>query len=211
MAVRLVMLFTALLFVGCATQSRTHAGIDRHGNPTVTQTGGAKEPGKATVTTSKTTLTIPAGSKVEIPSPAPTTTDGGQVSPPSPVVVTLSQPSELRTETRREAVEGTKTPEPPPPPSPSDLARATGIRWFYFAGLACAAVAGFCVWRGYPVAAVKCAAAAVAFPLVGNFVSEKWAIVTGGVLLLLAGAFVVAWKIIAARHGLGNQAGTVAK
>lgn len=202
----------SLALVGCWTQPRSHAGLDRHGSPVVVQTGEAKTPATANVSTSKTTLTIPAGSKVEIPSPTPTTTEGGQVTPSAPVIVTLSQPSELRTETRREAVEAAKTPEPPSPPSAGDLARATGIRWFYFAGVVCGLAAIASIYFGYAWAAKSLVIAALAFPIVGNLVSSKWAVAVAGVFIFAAGGFYLAWKILEKRHALsGNQAGTVAK
>lgn len=198
-------LLLALCLAGCATQPRSDAGIDQLGKPKITQNGAAKTPANASVTTTATTLTIPAGSKVEIPSPAPTNTEGRQVSPPAPVVVTLSQPSELRTETRCEAVEGAKTPEPPPPPSPGDLARASGIRWFYLAGVVCGLAAIASIYFGYAWAAKSLVVAALAFPIVGNLVSSKWAIAVAGVFIFSAGAFCLAWKILAARHALAEK------
>lgn len=204
--IRAALLFALACVSGCSLQPQTAARIDRHGSPVIAQTGAAKTPAAASVTTSKTILTIPAGSKVEIPSPSPTHTEGGPIVPPAPgIVVTLSAPSELHQETRREAVAGAETPAPPAPPSPTEVARAFGVKWFYLAGIAAAFAAGVCVWRGYPIAAVKFAAAAVAFPLVGNIVSSTWAIVAGGVLVLLGLAFVIAWKVIAARHALTAQ------
>jgi hypothetical protein len=202
------LLILVLLFAGCASQSRTHAGLDRHGSPTVTQTGDAKEPGKASVETSTTVLTVPAGSQINFPPVVQGQAKGGACPSPLPVSVTLSQPSELRVETRREAVEGAKTPEPPPPPSPGDLARASGIRWFYFAGVVCGLAAIASIYFGYAWAAKSLVIAALAFPIVGNLVSSKWAVAVAGVFIFAAGAFYLAWKIIAARHALTEKTTT---
>lgn len=204
-------LVLALCLVGCAVQPRTRGEIDRHGKPKVTQTGEAKEPGKATVETTVTTLPIPAGSKIEIKSrtfsPASEVNENGSTAG----ILTLSQPSELRVETRREAVEGAKTPEPRPPPSPVEIARGKGVKWFYGAAVVCAVCAVVAFVRKYFYAGLCFAAGAVAIPLGVNVVSEEWVIRAAGVLVVAGFAFVAAWKIIAARHGLGNQAGTVAK
>ena len=201
---------------GCVRAPVTRAGVDAKGSPTITQTGEAKTPASAKVSTSKTTLQVPAGSVVTVPGAlqpglsrdASVVGNVGRVTPADPPAwsVTLSKPSALVVETRSEAVEGAETPTPPLPPSPVEIARGKGVRWFYFAGVASGVAALVCFWRKYPLAGLKCVAAAIAFPLVGNLVSEKWAVAVGGCLLIAAGSVVLAWKIIQKRHGLQTPA-----
>jgi uncharacterized protein YceK len=210
----LLVLFAAVaLLSGCAGVTRTRAGFDRHGAPSVTQTGSAKEPGKASVETTIVTVPLPAGSKIS-PVPAPTAPAVNAHAPDMAAGFTIqtSAPTELRIETRREVVEGAKTPEPPPPPSPAELARGVGVRWFYFAGIACGLAAVASIYFGHAWAAKSLVVAAAAFPAIGNLVSSTLALTIGCMFVALAGGLYLAWKILAKRHGLdGNQAGTIAK
>jgi len=197
-------LLVLLVIAGCNSAPRTKAGIDKNGKPKIQQNGDATTPAAASVTTTVTTVSLPAGSKVETQAAAPAAGSPA----PAPVIVTLSAPSELRTETRREAVEGAKTPEPPLPPSPTALARATGLSWFYFAGVACGLAAIAMIYFGHAWAAKSLVVAAVVFPIIGNLVSSPLAMTIGCVFVALAGGLYLAWKILAARHGLDQKTTT---
>jgi len=204
-------LFALLIIAGCDSQPRTHAGLDRKGKPTVTQSGPAATPANSSVTTTVTTLSVPAGSVVTCqaaPAIDPSHRDAPAVTAPGPVTVTLSQPSELRTETRREAVEGAKTPEPPPPPSPVEIAKGKGVALFYGAAAVCAVLAVVSFVRKYFYAGLCFAAGALALPLGVNLVSSE-IVIRCVIGLVVAGVvFVAAWKILAARHGLDQKTTT---
>jgi len=174
------LLLVACLF-GCATP-RARAGIV-NGVPVVDQSGPIAEPARAAVETASAVVPIPTGSIVILPPDA---------DPSRPVEIRLSGPTELRTETRREAVEGAKSFTPPVPPTPADEADGRAL-WFYRIGLGiglAAALFGlvrdwdFVMYGGGAVAAA-CAC--------GIFVQKHpalFGLIGAGIALAIAGVWV---------------------
>lgn len=88
---------------------------------------------------------------------------------------------------------------PPVPPSATDLAKADGIRLFYWiaGGLLLFALL---LARGqhYKAAAIA-GGGAVLVPLVGNFVSEVSALWTGAIIVGISATLFAAWYLVRGR------------
>lgn len=166
----------ALLLAACGTP-RARVGIVQ-GSPAVAQSGAVAEPARAAVETAVSTLPVPAGSVVTLAPPS---------QPDRPPEIRLAAPSELRTETRREAVEGSRAFTPPTPADAAD-GRA---RWVYRIGLALGlAAAAFGLVRGWDLvmtggAAVAAACACAIFvqghPALFGFIGAGLALAAAGV------------------------------
>lgn len=166
---------------------------------TVAQTGDAKVPARAEVTTQTTSLPLPAATQVT-------------VSPQSGAVTyTLSRDSSASVATRVEKVEAPQAftpPAPPPPPTPVQIAQGIGVRAFWIASLGCLLFAGLLAYTAHYLAAGACGLAAVALPVLAQFFSSGLAMAIGGALVAVAGAFWAAWHVIERRKaGLPSAGG----
>ena len=193
-------LLVAVLFVsGCSVMPWRHraaravASFDKVGAPVVAQKGDVQEPAHASTETTVTTLPIPAGSVVTVSAPAATPEARSSAPPAS---ITLAAATELRTETRKQSVEGAKSFTPPSPPSAVEIARAKGTLGFYIAGGICGLLAIFGFAMGFTRAAIWLAVGGLVMPTAAQFVSEHFAALVG--VAAAAGAFAYwhAWHVM---------------
>jgi hypothetical protein len=116
------------------------------------------------------------------------------------VKLELPAPSEIKTVTVRENF---TAPQSFTPPSPSDIAvasaKASGVRWFYAAGIVSLLAAGVAAYLGHAKAALFLFAGAFLVPLVGVVVSEVWAVHVLVGIVCVAGALVGAWYALRGR------------
>lgn len=171
----------AVFLPGCATRAaKSPAGESRAGAVSVSQTGDAHTPAKASSDTQTASVPLPSGSSVTFNEKLGT------------VSATLAADSIFTVETRRDLVTGPQAFTPPAPPSPSDLANGRAV-WFYrvalFAGIA-AAVFGlvrgwnFVMYGGGAVSAASCAGLFMqSHPLLAG-------VIGGGVALAVSGVWI---------------------
>jgi hypothetical protein len=159
--------------------------------PQVDATGPAAAP--ANVTRTVQTIPLPAGSKIEVTPPA-----APDAPRPAPVVFSLPAPATVTTTT-----ETATAPKSYAPPSPAETAAAaataSGVRYFWIAGLAALLAAGLAAWSGHYLAAVCLGAAGLALPVLAQFVSRASALGVGLALAGLAAGLVAAWYVIQRR------------
>lgn len=162
----------------------------------VKQSGPAEIPANVTVSTSTSTLPIPAGSVYVIPA-AP-----NNKQPPAEnkqQTVTLSADSVLSVTTKTEHAEAPRAFTPPAPPTAAQQAAAAGIRWFYVAALLGFIAAGLLAWTQHYLAAVKVAAGALCLPILAHFFSSAVAMTVSAALIALGLGVWLAWHLIEAR------------
>ncbi len=203
----LVVLLAALTGPGCNTLRRMSGGAPAGAGfgsgrltvpdgPTVTQNGSVAAGAQVATSTTRSTVPIPAGSIIELPSPAgaQNARPNAQISPPAHRV-TLAAPSTLTAETTTQTATGPTTHAPPAPPSPAELATGAGIRVFYWlaAGLALACVALF--YSGHAKAALVAGIGAGGLPLLAS--SALWLASHAAVAVVaISGALVAAWFFV---------------
>jgi hypothetical protein len=185
-----VVLWPILVLVGCslvpARVRPAHVAASfLKGSPKLEQRGDVAAPASAATAQTVTTLPIPAGSTITVAQSEPSSS----ANPARAMSVILSQPSELRTETRTETVEGAKSFTPPAPPSPVQLARGQTVVWFGVAGALCGVLAVVAFVMSFPRAGVSLAIAAVALPALGALLSSTWALVIGAAGVAAAFAY----------------------
>jgi hypothetical protein len=203
-----VCLANAAALSGCATLrglSGTKAGSSRltvPDGPTAAQVGDAATPAEVSRFNARTSIPLPAGTRIEIPAhkasqtPAPAPIGAQPAAPASPAaVVTLSAASTLTTETTGQTARAQTTHAPAAPPTPAEIATGQGIRVFYWlaAGLALATVALF--YLGHTKAAIVAAAGAASLPLLAT--SAAWIAMHAAVAIVCTvGALVAAWYFV---------------
>lgn len=188
-----------LLSLGCHTVSRSALLTSKATFSTgtvVEQTGEAKAPAKAEVRESLTTLTIPAASPVTI-------------SPQGVVQIAMNEASQIQTKV---VTESFTAPQSFTPPSPTETAtaaaKASGVRWYYAAGLGCLLVSGLLLYLEHPKAALICFAGAFVVPLVGNVLSSEYAMHVLVAVLCVSGGLVGGWYLL--RNKMPEHVATLA-
>jgi len=181
-----LVLVLILLFPFCAcgtvrrligpTSTATVAG------DTVTASGTYAAPAELIRTTTKSTVTLPAGAVVTIgPSAAAD-------SPPAPALrSTLPAPAELVTTTETTTA---RTAQPVTPPTPAQIATADSFRYYVLAGLGLLALAALAAYAQHYLAAVKLAVAGLALPIVTHWFAANAALVIATALVAAAVAAV---------------------
>jgi hypothetical protein len=178
-----VLVIATLCFTGCALLHRTpKAAVQIPGGSQVNLTGAAAEPAHVSETTTATSLPVPAQSTVTA-----TPADGM-------VKVQVSAPTQLTTTTRNTQIDG---PKAAASPTPIENAEANSFKWFILASLICGIAAAIAAYTQHYLAAIKFAAAAVAFPVLFKVFSSSIALYVGGGLAIAGLVFVIAWYIIA--------------
>lgn len=181
--------------VGCKT-----AGAARSGPVVVKQTGPAEVPATADQTTSRASVPLPAGSRVEVFNPERVSINGETVSNTenaAGIAVTLPAPSVLSVETVSNRVVGPQAFAPPSPPSPVELA-AGKAAWLYRVGLLVGIAAGvFGLVRGWDFVMYGGAAVAAAcgFGMFAESHPVLLFVIGGGVVLAVAGPLLWHWKL----------------
>ncbi len=187
-----VILAAALLLGGCSTIGRwfTKAPAATVKTPSIAvqQSGDVAVPAAATVTSTKQELPIPPGSTVEI-----------KVTPPAKVEAT-AKPVVLTSTTTTETVKGVQSFTPPNPPTATELAKASGVKWFYIAGVVSGILALLFLWQAHPINAVICGGGAVALPMIGNLVGSEAALRTALVVGAASVALFCAWLLLRKYH-----------
>lgn len=153
--------------------------------------GDAAIPPEVSTTQTQTETPLPADSQVSFVA--------ATASEPAKIVVTVKQPTVIRTVTNSQTAKGATSHKPPAPPSLTDQADAAAVtRSYWFAG-GLALLAGLFVWRGHIKAAVFAGIGAVAVVPVTKFIGSTW----GQVVVLLAIA--VAVTLFAAWHLMNDK------
>lgn len=145
----------ALLCLALSGCSSAPVAKVKAGLAAVAQRGAAEVPARAEVATSRATLPLPAGTRVEVAPPAPKAQpDSAFISQNLPVALTLPSPSVLTVETSAERASAPQAFTPPPPPSPSDLAAGRTV-WVFRIAIFAGIVAGlFGLVRGWDFVAL---------------------------------------------------------
>ena len=151
--------------------------------------GPAGSPASLSTTRTTSSLTLPAGSTLNL---------GGRSTGEPPgvasAVATLAAPSALSVVTETKTAQ---TATPPAPPSVADTARADALasflRYFLFAGLACGLLAALAFYTQHYLAGICLAGAAVFLPVLAHFVSMHAALVVGVALVAVAVTLVLIW------------------
>lgn len=149
---------------------------------TITQTGSALSPASAASKTRTASVTLPAGSALEIK-------DNGGVS------ATIPAPALLVIESREDSATGPAAFHPPGPPSPVEEAAGIAARWCWAMMLGGVILAGLGIyWRGpLVIAGGVIVAGAGAF---GLFIAANpWILTVGGVGVILAASGFALWHL----------------
>lgn len=186
MKTALALLCLALAGCSSAPVAKVKAGL-----AAVAQRGAAEVPARAEVATSRASLPLPAGTRVEVAPPAPKAApDSPFISQNLPVTVTLPAPSVLTVETTAERASAPQAFTPPPPPSPSDLAAGRAL-WIFRIAIFAGVVAGlFGLIRGWDFVAIGggCIAAGGLLGLALDAVPAwLWAILGAGAAISATG------------------------
>lgn len=180
------------MFAGC--QSKPFAAV-RSAAGAVTQRGPVSVPARAETLTSTATLPLPAGSRVEVSNPAPAaapgggTSQGGALSVPAGLSVTLPEPAVLTVQTVQDRISGPQSFAPPSPPSPVEIA-AGKAAWLYRLGLLIGAAVGvFGLVRGWDFVMYGGAAVAAAcgFAMFAESHPVLFFVIGGGIVLAVVG------------------------
>lgn len=196
----LLALAGTLSLTGCAARSQARAGSLRLAAPVP----GTAAPATASRLVDRSSVTLPAGSTLTLPTAVDTAPGGTSDVRPSPpcssnaiapaeMTYTLSAPAVLVREISRDQI---ATATGHDPPSPAEIARGEAVTWFVVAALVCWLIAGLLAWRQHWLAALCAAGAGLALPVLAWAFSSAWAIPVAVGLLTAAGAFFVAWHII---------------
>jgi len=185
--------------VGCA--SKPWAAV-KAGAASMTQRGPVAGPARAETVTSRATLPLPTGTKVEI-SGGGGTSQGGRTGVPSTLsvppslAVTLPAPAVLSVETVSERVSGPQSFAPPSPPSPVELA-AGKAAWLYRVGLLLGIAAGvFGLVRGWDFVMYGggAVAAACGFAMFAEAHPVVLVVIGIGAALAVVGPVLWHWKL----------------
>ncbi len=179
-------------FTGCQSKPfaavRTAAGV-------VTQRGPVSVPARAETVTSRASLPLPAGTRVEVFNPervSVKTETAANTENPAGMAVTLPAAAVLSVETVSDRVSGPQSFAPPSPPSPVELA-AGKAAWLYRIGLLIgAAVAVFGLVRGWDFVMYGGAAVAAAcgFAMFAESHPVLFFVIGGGIVLAVVGPLV---------------------
>lgn len=150
---------------------------------TITAAGTYAAPAELIRTTTKSTVTLPAGAVVTIGAAA-----AAADSPPAPALrSTLPAPAELITTTETTTA---RTAQPVTPPTPAQIATADSFRYYVLAGLGLLALAALAAYAQHYLAAAKLAIAGLALPIVTHWFAANAALVIAAALVAAAVAAV---------------------
>ncbi len=142
------------------------------------------------ISTAQNTTEMPVPAHSEISFVAATATE------PAKTVVTVKEPTVIRSTTNTQNAKGATSHKPPSPPSLTDQADAAAVtRSYWVAGVA-ALLAALLVWRGHGKAALFAGLGAVAVVPVTKFVGSTWGMVVILVTIAVAGALFAAWHFM---------------
>ncbi len=174
-------LYAAIALAGC--NSSPVAAV-RAGAASIRQHGTAAKPGTAETLTTRSTLPLPPGTKIE--------TSNAQ---PQAIGITLPAPSVLTVETVTERATGPQSLTPPAPPSPSEVSAGRAKLWLTLALAVGAGALLFGLVKGWDFVAIGggCLAAGSMVGLVLNAVPAwLWAVLAAGVAI--GGTGWAVWK-----------------
>jgi hypothetical protein len=190
--VSLIWFFVLVLITGCGLPTwrgkakAATAKIETAAGAKFEQTGDAAAP--AVVSNTRRTIEIPVAPGSEIIVRAPT-----------PALASDPLPSVTVTESA-EVITGPASFSPPAPPTAREQANADAIlRSYYFAG-GLTLLAALLLWRGHGKAAGIAFLAAVAAPLLANFIGSEWGLRISIAGLCISGALFAAWHFMRDRQ-----------
>lgn len=187
---RIILLLAGVLVSGCAFRSSDARSHGRAGSLEIASSN-AGAPATASRQVDRSTVTIPAGSVLEL----------GMSNNPAykPLRATLAAPAELVKESTRDEL---ATATAPASPAPADVAKADGVRAYWRASLVLFALGALFAWRAHWLAAGCAALAGVALPALASFLSGQWAVLMAVLLIGAAVAFVAGWHVLRMRGHL---------
>lgn len=185
----------SLIFYSCAAQPKSRepdkTKIDLPSGTTLSQSGFAEQPAEVSESDSSASVDLPKGSTIEV-FPASATL-------PGKISLKLSANSSLKLGMKTARAVTAKSFAPPKPPTATEIAKAEGIKIFYWLSAGLVLLALFLVWGQHYKAAGIAAGGAVVVPLVGNFVSEVSAVWVALIFVGMTATLFAAWYFVRGR------------
>lgn len=181
-----------------ARPATAQAKIVQPSGATIDQRGSAEVPAKQSATASVAEIPLAKGSRVTVVPPS-------AISPGS-ISLILSENSALKLTSHSESASMPQTFRPPSPPSATDLAKADGLKLYFWVSVGLALLGGFLIYAEHVKAGVIAIIGAIGVPIMGRFVSESSALTLALVATVGATAIFGAWYLI--RHRLAPQTGS---